>query len=66
MASRVAEQFKTEDLKKLGNISKLTKVHNDSRVPSISIKMKVLLILEENSWKIEIKFFPLCANSHEN
>ena len=28
--------------------------------------MKVLLILEENSWKIEIILFPLCAISHEN
>ena len=28
--------------------------------------MKVLLILEENSWKIEIKLFPLCAISHKN
>ena len=27
--------------------------------------MKVLLILEENSWQIEIKLFSLCAISHE-
>ena len=28
--------------------------------------MKVLLILEENSWKTETKLFPLFAISHEN
>ena len=28
--------------------------------------MKVLLILEENYWKTEIKLIPLCAISHEN
>ena len=27
---------------------------------------KDLLILEENSWKTEIRLFPLCAISHEN
>ena len=39
---------------------------NDSLVPSLPAKMKVLSILEENSWKTEIKLFPLCAISYEN
>ena len=29
-------------------------------------KMNVLLILAENSWKADIKTFPLCAISYEN
>ena len=33
---------------------------------SLPAKMKFLLILEENSRKIEIKLSPLCAISHEN
>ena len=39
---------------------------NDSPVPSLLANMEVLLILEENSSKIEIKLFQLCATSHEN
>ena len=39
---------------------------NGSPVPSLLAKMEVLLILEENSSKIEIKLFQLCAISHEN
>ena len=30
----------------------------DSLVPSLTAKMKTLLILAKNSWKIEIKFSP--------
>ena len=30
-------------------------------MPSLTVKMKALLILEEKSRKIEIKLFPLCA-----
>ena len=37
---------------------------NDSLVPSLFAKMKVLLILAENSLKVEIKLFPLSAISH--
>ena len=36
-----------------------------SPAPSPLAITKVLLILEENSWKIEIKLFPLCAIWHE-
>ena len=32
---------------------------------SLLAKMKILVILEENSWKMEIKLFPLCAISLE-
>ena len=39
---------------------------NGSPVPSLLANMEVLLILEENSSKIEIKLFQLCAISHEN
>ena len=39
---------------------------NVSLVPSLPVKMKVLLILGENSGKIEIRLFPLGAISHEN
>ena len=34
-------------------------------MPSVPATMKVLLILSENSSKIDIKLFPLCAISHE-
>ena len=35
-------------------------------MPILLAKTKVLLILAENSWKIEFKLFPLCAISHKN
>ena len=35
-------------------------------MPSLLAKMKVLLIVEENSWEVETKRFLLCAISHEN
>ena len=37
-----------------------------NELPSPRAKTEVLLILAENSWKTEIKLFPLCATSHEN
>ena len=40
--------------------------HGIYESPSLPAKMKVLLILAENSWKTEIKLFLLCAISHEN
>ena len=55
-------------LRKLGNIRKLSKLtsYNDGLVPSLPAEMKLLLILAENSWKTEIKLFPLCPISHGN
>ena len=41
-------------------------LQNESAVGSLFPHMNILLILEENSWKIEIKLFPLCAISHQN
>ena len=38
----------------------------DSLDFSPNAKMKVLLIVEENSSKIQIKLFPLSTASHEN
>ena len=38
----------------------------DSLDFSPNAKMKVLLIVEENSSKIQIKLFPLCTASYEN
>ena len=38
----------------------------DSSLPSPLDKLTALLTLEENAWKMEIKFFPLCAISHKN
>ena len=35
-------------------------------MPILLAKTKVLLILAENSWKIEFKLFPLCAISRKN
>ena len=57
VASRVAKQLETQDLRKLGNISSFSTSQNDSIVPSLPAKMKILS---------EIKLFPLCAVSHEN
>ena len=37
-----------------------------SLVPFLPAKMKNFLMLAENSWKTEIKLFPLCAISQEN
>ena len=33
-------------------------------MPILPVKMKILLVLAENSWKTKIKFFPLCAIFH--
>ena len=50
VASQVAERLKAQKLRKLGNIGKVSKPpQNDSPVPSLPFKMKVLLILAENS-----------------
>ena len=39
-----------QDLEKIKDLSKMSKFHkNDSLVPSLLVKMKVLLILKENS-----------------
>ena len=39
---------------------------NYTLVPSIPAKIKILLNLAKNSWKLEIKLFPYCASiSHE-
>ena len=35
-------------------------------MPSFAAKLKVLLILEQNSWKTKIELFPSCAIWHEN
>ena len=46
IVSQVAEQLKTWDLRKLGNIRKNLKTsQNDSLVPSLPAKMKILLKL---------------------
>ena len=52
VASQVTKRCKTLEIRKY--------------VPSLPAKMKVLLILAENSCKTEIKPFPPCAISHES
>ena len=64
VASEVTDRLNIDDLRKLGNIRKVSQIYNDSLVPSLTIKMKMLLILAENSRKTEIKLFPLCAISY--
>ena len=55
IASRVAERLKSEDLTQLGNIMKASQLHRIMlRRPA---KLKILLILEENSWQTEMKLF---------
>ena len=59
---------KLRDLRKLGNIRKVPKLHRiitQCPVPPKK-KMKALPILAENSWKTDIKLFPLSAISHAN
>ena len=57
-ASRVAERLKTYDLRKLGNIRKVSKFYRV--IPSTQYpappKMKALLILAGNSWKQKLNF----------
>ena len=48
----------------LGNIRKSSKLHRMRASPPA--KMNILLILTKNSWKAEIKLFPLSTISHEN
>ena len=47
-------------------VSRSHRMIADSLVPSLLAKMKVLLILAQNSWKTEVKLFPLCAIAHGN
>ena len=54
---------KLRDLRKLGNFKKVPKLHRiiaQCPVPPQK-KMKALPILAENSWKTDIKLFPLSA-----
>ena len=39
--------------------------YNYKLVASLSPKIKIVLMLAKNCWKIEIKTFPYFANSHE-
>ena len=49
-ASRVAKQLNTEDLKKLGNIKKVSiPPQNDTPARSLPPKMKILSILAKDS-----------------
>ena len=41
-------------------------IFRSPQVTCVLAKIKVLLMLEEKSRKIEIKLFPLCAISDEN
>ena len=50
MTSRVVEQLKTEDLRKLKNIRKVSNIHR--MIASPLAKMKILLILAQISSKI--------------
>ena len=67
VASRVAERLQSCDLRKLGKIRKVPKLHKMiAQSPFIlPATMKILLILAKNSGKIEIKFFLQYAISHK-
>ena len=54
---QVAEWLKTWDLRKLGNIRKMSKLHKMKLVPSLPAKMKILLMLSKTFRKIAIKLF---------
>ena len=56
----------TNDLRLIGNISKVSKPHRMIARAQSTCQKKALLILVENSSKTEIKLFPLCAISYEN
>ena len=61
VTSRVAKRLKTWDLRKLGNISKVSKPHRMiAQCPVPPAKMKGSLILAQNSGKTEMKPFPRC------
>ena len=54
------------DLRLKKNQENLKTYDNYKLVPSLPDKMKVILILNKSSWKIDIKLFPYGAISHEN
>ena len=51
VASQVVEWFQAKNLRKLGNIRKVSKQHSYSLAPSLPAKTKILLILHKKLLK---------------
>ena len=69
VASQVAEGLKTYNLRKLGNIRKVPKLHRmiaQCPAPPWYGKIKIPLALAKGLRNIAIKPFPWCAISHGN
>ena len=67
VASRVAKQLKTENLRKLGKLRIMSKLHGSIIQRSVLLlKKKILSILAKDFLKTEIELFPQCSISHES
>ena len=58
--------LRLKDLRKLGNIRKLPKLHRIIAQCSAPAKNESFVNTSRKPSKTEIKLFPLCAISHEN